>query len=114
MSAQAANVTSHGLPTAAVGQILTLLGEYPEIESTILFGSRAKGNFRIGSDIDLCIHAPNLSMRDRLQLENRLDDLLLPWHIDLVLWHEIENPALHEHIERCGIPLAVKPGSDPG
>jgi predicted nucleotidyltransferase len=103
MTPRAASASSHGLPEAAVIKILALLGEYPEIESAILFGSRAKGNFRIGSDIDLCILAPNLSMRDRLQLENRLDDLLLPWNVDLVLWHEIENPALRDHIERCGI-----------
>jgi uncharacterized protein len=46
-----------------------------------------------------------LSMRRRLELENRLDDLLLPWKIDLVARHEIDNAALLEHIERVGVDL---------
>lgn len=105
MTAQLAVELHGGLPDGAIRQMLAVLGDYPDIESVVLFGSRAKGNFRQGSDIDLCLRAPNLSLSDRLQLENRLDDLLLPWNIDLVLWHEIENQALCDHIQRVGISL---------
>lgn len=91
-----------GLPPVVLRQIVEVLEGYPEIISGRLFGSRAKGNYRHGSDIDLCLDAPRLSMRQRLEIENRLDDLLLPWKIDLVMWQEIDNPALAEHIERVG------------
>lgn len=96
----------YGLPAAALASILALLMQYPEIERVWLFGSRAKGNFRPGSDIDLCIDAPRMSLRQRLELENRLDDLLLPWRIDLLPWQEIDNRQLAEHIRRVGVLLA--------
>lgn len=97
---------SWGLPPAALRSLLEVLAQYPEINSVTLFGSRAKGNWRPGSDIDLCLDAPGLSMARRLELENRLDDLLLPWRIDLLLRHEIENDTLLAHVARIGIPLA--------
>ena len=86
-----------------VGSILAVLADYPAIEQVILFGSRAKGNYRNGSDIDLCVDAPVLGLQDQLNIESRLDDLLLPWKIDLVLRHQIDNSALLEHIDRVGI-----------
>lgn len=92
-----------GLPQVAREQLVSILREYPEIAQARIFGSRAKGNYRPGSDIDLCPDAPEMSMPRRLELENRLDDLLLPWRIDLVLRHEIDNPALLDHIDRVGI-----------
>lgn len=91
-----------GLPPAALDRMINVLEAYPEIIRGRLFGSRAKGNYRPGSDIDLCLDAPLLSMRQRLEIENRLDDLLLPWKIDLVMQQEIDNPALADHIERVG------------
>lgn len=103
MLAAKAGDTAFGLPQAACDRIVTVLRDYPEIDRATIFGSRAKGNYRPGSDIDLCLDAPALSMRRRLELENRLDDLLLPWKIDLLVREEIDNQALLDHIERVGI-----------
>lgn len=102
MSAVAAGDTVFGLPQSVCDRIISVLRDYPEIVQATIFGSRAKGNYRPGSDIDLCLEAPGLSMRRRLALENRLDDLLLPWRIDLVVRDEIDNLALLEHIGRVG------------
>ena len=99
-----------GLPQVALDRMINVLEAYPEIINGRLFGSRAKGNYRPGSDIDLCLDAPTLSMRQRLEIENRLDDLLLPWRIDLVIRHEIDNPALLEHIERVGASIFTRTG----
>jgi len=99
-----------GLPSAALVRIVEVLESYPEIIRARLFGSRAKGNYRPGSDIDLCLDAPRLSMRQRLEVENRLDDLLLPWKIDLVMQQEIDNPALSEHVERVGALIFERAG----
>lgn len=99
--------TRFGLPLDVVARLVELLGEYPEILSVKVFGSRAKGNWRPGSDLDLCLDAPGLTMARRLDLENRLDDLLLPWKIDLVVMAEIDNPALIDHIARVALPLSV-------
>ena len=104
MSVNAAQTSQgHGLPAKALGSILAVLADYPAIEQVILFGSRAKGNYRNGSDIDLCVDAPALGLQDQLNIESSLDDLLLPWKIDLVLRHQIDNGALLDHIDRVGI-----------
>lgn len=94
-----------GLPQHALDRLLSVFDAYPEVDRVILFGSRAKGNFRPGSDIDLCVIAPTLSLSRRLALDNALDDLLLPWKIDLIPWDEIDNPDLCSHIQRCGLVL---------
>ncbi len=85
---------------AAIHQCFAL---YPAIMTVVLYGSRAKGNFRNGSDIDLTIIDDNLSHSELLQLENTLDDLHLPYKIDLSLKRQISNPELLQHIERVGI-----------
>lgn len=105
MSAVVASAVNYGLPESALSEIIGLLRQYSQIEQVRLFGSRAKGNHRAASDIDICIDAPGLSVSRRLEIENRLDDLLLPWNIDLLTWHEIDNPELQEHINRVGIVL---------
>lgn len=101
----------HGLDQPTIRRIVDLLAEYPEIRRVILFGSRAKGNFRPGSDIDLCLDAPRLNLGRQLEIETRLDDLLLPWKIDLVQLQAIDNPALLEHIERVGVVLDETPSA---
>jgi len=75
------------------------------IREVRLYGSRAKGTHRQGSDIDLCIMSTRLSLAKMAQLEEAIDELLLPYEIDLCNYHDIENPELRAHIDRCGVPI---------
>ena len=77
-----------------------------------LYGSRAMGRHRPGSDIDLTLLAPGLGHHDRLRLMAALDDLLLPWSIDLSLLHELPEP-LRQHVARVGRRLESS-GAAPG
>lgn len=61
--------------------------------------------YRKGSDIDLCLEGQPLEVADLLKLEAQVDDLLLPWKVDLSLKHMIDNPSLLDHIERVGVPI---------
>lgn len=97
----------YGLPLPVVNRVAAVVACYPEVRSVKVFGSRAKGNYRSGSDLDLCLDAPGLNLARRLALENQLDDLLLPWKIDIVLLDKIDNPALRDHIDRVGIPFSA-------
>ncbi len=92
-----------GLRQESIAAVQDILNRSPKIERVILYGSRAKGNFRPGSDIDLVLSAESMTTEETLQLEIRLDDLLLPYKIDLSLFHQIENPDLLDHIRRVGI-----------
>lgn len=90
-----------GLPQRVLDAILETLARHPRIEQAILYGSRALGTFRPSSDIDLTIKGP-LDYRELLVLENELDELMLPYKINLSLFHQIDNDRLVQHIERVG------------
>ena len=99
-----------GLPAEATSQVLEGIRRHPGVQRVILYGSRALGRHRSGSDIDLCLEAPALGLGEVLLLGAELDDLLLPWRIDLQLQHLIDHPTLLEHIVRAGVVLWEQPG----
>jgi predicted nucleotidyltransferase len=84
---------------------MALLKSCSAVQQVILYGSRAKGTQRSGSDIDLCLVAPEMELKTLLLLGAQLDDLLLPYSFDLSLHHLIDHPALLDHIQRVGITL---------
>jgi len=93
----------YGLPQSALRKICAVLSRYPQVEKAILYGSRAKGNYKNGSDIDLTLHGADLSLNVLYKILNDLDDLLLPYTIDLSIFHDIDDPDVIEHIERVGV-----------
>ena len=80
-----------------------MIQAFPGVERIILYGSRAKGNFKPGSDIDLTLVAPSLTTTELLEIDRAIDELLLPYKVDLSLWHQIDNADLIEHIKRVGV-----------
>ncbi len=92
----------YGLSERAVKKIIGVLEQKPETSKAVLFGSRAKGNFRNGSDIDLVLFGEKLDLKVLFKLETALYDLMLPWKIDLVLFPTITNHKLKEHIHSVG------------
>ena len=94
---------SFGLPQKAVEGIRRVLADHPEVDKAMLYGSRAKGNYRKGSDIDLALQGKGLDLQKLSRISSELDDLLLPYEIDVSIMHDIDNDALIEHIERVGV-----------
>ncbi len=92
----------YGLREHTIKAIQSVFANYANIDKAILYGSRAKGNYRNGSDIDLTLVSETLDFSTLLKIENELDDLLLPYKIDLSVFHKIENPDLVDHINRVG------------
>lgn len=97
-----------GLKQTILDKINKVFSAHPHIQQVILYGSRAKGNFRKGSDIDLTIKGEDVTLSQLLKIENELDDLLLPYKIDLSLLHQINEPDLIAHIRRVGIVIYDK------
>ena len=93
----------YGLSEETVSKIIGVFSRFKQVEEVILYGLRAKGNFKPGSDIDLTLKGEKL----RLELLNKIsidiDDLLLPYSFDISIFHQITNPDLLEHIARIGI-----------
>jgi len=79
-----------------------IFSDFSVIEQVILYGSRAIGTNQKASDIDLTLKGPSISLADRNKIANRLDDLLLPYTIDLSIYNAIDNITLLDHINRVG------------
>lgn len=90
-----------GLTPQTIEVLRNVFRRHAGIERIILYGSRAMGTHRPGSDIDLTI-VGEIEQKELLRLEVELDDLLLPQKIDLSLQRMIDNPDLLEHIDRVG------------
>lgn len=73
------------------------------VDLVVLYGSRARGTYRSGSDIDLTLKTEVLSTRHLAELEMKMDDLLLPYNMDLSIFRHIDSPGLVEHINRVGV-----------
>jgi uncharacterized protein len=91
-----------GLSDNAIAEIHTYLAMCPDIEQAILYGSRAKGSFREGSDIDLTLIGAALTPETLYKLSELLEDSYLPYRFDLSIMKSLDNPMLVEHIERVG------------
>ena len=91
-----------GLEENVIERINAVFSFFPEIEQVVLYGSRAKGNYRIGSDIDLTLKGKELNLTLLNAVDTKIDDLLLPYLFDISIFEQISNPDLVNHIERVG------------
>jgi uncharacterized protein len=93
-----------GLPDETVDAICAVLARHPQVAKAILYGSRAKGNPRNGSDIDLTLcGGGDLDQAILTRIIEELDDLLLPYTMDLSLFSSIREPEVLDHIRRVGV-----------
>ena len=102
MSSVAPAAASMGLSAATLEQICTTLARFPQVEKGVLYGSRAKGNFKPGSDIDLTLRGDGLTLSLLGDIDAALDDLLLPYEIDLSIYEQLDHAELVAHIDRVG------------
>ena len=103
---------NHGLSSATVAAIHGVFSRFPSVERAVLYGSRAKGSFRPGSDIDLTLHGKDLTPTLLGDIADALDDLLLPYTIDLSIFADLDHPDLRNHIERVGMVFYERPVMD--
>ncbi len=95
----------YGLSDENLKQIVDVLSANPKIEELILFGSRAKGNYSNGSDIDIAMIGKELKICDVTNALVLLDDLFLPYQFDLIIFSHIKEPSLIDQINTVGISL---------
>lgn len=99
------SVHRFGLSARVIGQIHGVLARHPKVQRAVIYGSRAKGNYRPGSDIDLTLFAgagEEICHQELADILDEVDDLLLPYTLDLSAFAQLTHPQLREHIERVG------------
>jgi predicted nucleotidyltransferase len=99
---------SHGLSEETISKIKQVFAGFPEIERAILFGSRAKGCARPGSDIDLTLLGEGIDSSLLTRIENALDDALLPYTFSLSSHKLLRDADFLAHVARVGIPFYEK------
>lgn len=93
---------SFGLPEKLINAFSEIFASYREIEKVIIYGSRAKGNFRNGSDIDVTLVGANITEDIKSKVWLDLDELNSPYLIDISVLHSLKSESLLEHIQRVG------------
>ncbi|WMN10824.1 nucleotidyltransferase domain-containing protein [Marivirga salinae] len=93
---------SFGLPDSLTEKITSILQNHSEVEEALIYGSRAKGNYREGSDIDMVLKGEQLTEAIRNQIFWEIDELNSPYTLDLSIYHQITSQELIQHIDRVG------------
>lgn len=92
-----------GLTEETISKINSVFKIHAEINEAILYGSRAKGIFRNGSDIDLTLKGNDLSKSLISILNTEIDELNTPYLIDISIYNLLNSKDLEEHIDRVGM-----------
>lgn len=92
-----------GLTDRDMATLVSILKKYSEITEVYIFGSRAKGTWQTGSDIDLAIANDTVSFKTLLALKTDFEESTLPYKVDLVHVSQLKTNSLIEHIKRAGI-----------
>ena len=93
-----------GLEESDIQAICAIFARYHQVEKAILYGSRAKGSYKNGSDIDLTLFGEgNLTFDVLYRIMEEIDDLLLPYMFDLSIFQQISDPDVIGHIRRVGV-----------
>ena len=92
-----------GLPPATLEKLRGVFSRHDAIERVLIYGSRAKGNYHPGSDIDLTLMGREIPFSEFMRIEDEIDDLMLPYSVDLSQYRQIANPDLLAHIDRVGM-----------
>ena len=97
--------TKYGLLESDISQVVSVLQQNRNVTKVILFGSRAKGTYHAGSDVDLALFGDDLALNDMLDLSVEIEKLNLPYMFDLIIYNRIKETTLLDHINRVGVNL---------
>jgi len=96
-------IDEFGLVDGELAEIITAIAARESVESAAIFGSRAKGNYRRGSDVDIALKGRGIGYVDVRELGYALnEETTLPYQFDILDYNTIDNEALREHIDRVG------------
>ena len=91
-----------GLSDTVIEELKDVFRRHANIKKVLIFGSRSKGNYRAGSDIDLALIGTHLDYRQILDIATEIDDLGLLYSIDLIDYNSKKGTPIGDHIDRVG------------
>ncbi|MBQ9230232.1 MAG: nucleotidyltransferase domain-containing protein [Prevotella sp.] len=91
-----------GLSDNVIHEIQDVFRKHKNIRKVLIFGSRSKGNYKEGSDIDLAAIGDNIDLNQLLDVSMEIDDLGLLYRVDLISYEKHKGTPLAKHIDRIG------------
>ena len=91
-----------GLSEQTIKDIQSVFDAQPNIDKVLIFGSRAKGSYREGSDIDLALIGRDITLNQRLDILNRIEDQGILYKVDILDYQKQKDTPIGEHINRVG------------
>lgn len=98
----------YGLDKTDWDKLTAIFTNHEKIEKAVLYGSRAKGNYKPFSDVDITLFGNGLTRNDLIRISLDIDDLLLPYQFDISIFESLKNSSLIDHINRIGINIYEK------
>lgn len=93
-----------GLKESTIEKICSTLAQFPQVEKAVLYGSRATENYTESSDIDLTLHGDeSLTFEVLYEIDEQLDDLMLPYTFDLSIFKKLGDPDFINFIQDVGV-----------
>ena len=92
-----------GLSDKTLATVRGILASCQAVDKAVLYGSRAKGNFKSGSDLDITLIGAGITPGMLADLAGRFEDSVIPYQVDLSIQADIDNPSLLDHIARVGV-----------
>jgi len=93
----------YGLPDRTLKTLYSIFQKYPCIRQAVIYGSRAKGEYSKGSDIDLSLKTDgSFTHKDLLDITGDFDDSDIPYFVDVSIYEKLSNSSLKAHIDRVG------------
>jgi predicted nucleotidyltransferase len=92
----------YGLSDTVIKELQDVFRRHTNIEKVLIFGSRSKGNYRAGSDIDLAVIGKDIDYRQLLDISTEIDDLELLYSIDLLDYRSKIGTPIGDYIDRVG------------
>jgi len=99
---------NNGISQESSTKLINLFKKTNNLTEVKLYGSRALGTYKEGSDIDISIMDNEFSTDDLLQLSNNIDDLLIPYKVDISIFKKLDNVDLIKHINNHGVTFYKK------
>ena len=92
-----------GLLARDITEMRSVFNKYPDIEAVMIFGSRALGNYKKGSDVDIAVKGRNLddAMIRAIAFELN-EETQIPYFFDVLHYEALTNDALRQHIDEFG------------
>ncbi len=99
-------MSTFGISDNSFNILIATIEKYPEIEQAKIFGSRAMGNYKKGSDIDIALFGKNIDWNLITEIHTQLNEVLdVPYYFDIVDYQQLNNPELKNHIDLEGIEI---------